>query len=152
VTSQLFPIEDRSHIGEARRAGTEIAQALGLAADLTGKVALAITEAGTNISKHAGQGRIVLRQLALGPVHGLEILALDRGPGIADIAASLRDGQSTAGSQGTGLGALSRLPHEFDLYSRPQRGTALRLVFWAKSPAPAATSGPWNRMATAPRR
>jgi anti-sigma regulatory factor (Ser/Thr protein kinase) len=137
VTSQLFPIEDRSHIGEARRAGTEIAQALGLAADLTGKVALAITEAGTNISKHAGQGRIVLRQLALGPVHGLEILALDRGPGIADIAASLRDGQSTAGSQGTGLGALSRLPHEFDLYSRPQRGTALRLVFWAKSPAPA---------------
>jgi anti-sigma regulatory factor (Ser/Thr protein kinase) len=113
-----------------------MAHALGLDEDLTGKVALAITEAGTNIAKHAGRGHLVLRQLGRGPPGGLEILALDRGPGIADVGASLRDGQSTAGSQGTGLGALSRLAHEFDLYSQSQRGTALRLVFWAKPPGP----------------
>lgn len=135
MTSQLFPVEDRSHIGSARRAATEKAETLGFDADLTGRVALTITEAGTNIAKHAGRGQIVLRGLARGPVGGLEILALDSGPGIADIGASLRDGQSTAGSSGTGLGALSRLAHEFDLYSQPQRGTAMRLVFWAKPPS-----------------
>jgi serine phosphatase RsbU (regulator of sigma subunit) len=48
------------------------------------------------------------------------------------VAASLRDGQSTAGTPGTGLGSLSRSADEFDVYSQPQRGTALRLVFWAR--------------------
>jgi anti-sigma regulatory factor (Ser/Thr protein kinase) len=132
MASTLHPVDDRSHIGGIRRAGTELAQALGFDVDDTGKVALAITEAGTNIIKHAGRGQIVLRGLARGSVGGLEILALDRGPGIADIGASLRDGQSTAGGTGTGLGALSRVAHEFDLYSQPQRGTAMRLMFWAK--------------------
>jgi anti-sigma regulatory factor (Ser/Thr protein kinase) len=132
VASFLHPVEDRSQIGSVRRASAEMAQSLGFTEPSAGKIALAITEAGTNIVKHAGRGMIILRGLMRGRVGGLEILALDRGPGIANAAASLRDGASTAGSSGTGLGSLSRTADEFDLYSHGGRGAALRMAFWSQ--------------------
>jgi anti-sigma regulatory factor (Ser/Thr protein kinase) len=132
VASFVHLIEDRSQIGSVRRQGADVAQSLGFTESAAGKVALAITEAGTNIVKHAGRGVILLRGMARGGVGGLEILALDKGPGIADAAASLRDGASTAGSSGTGLGSLSRTADEFDLYSHGGRGTALRMAFWSQ--------------------
>jgi anti-sigma regulatory factor (Ser/Thr protein kinase) len=132
----LIPIDDRSQVGEARRAGQEMATALGLGATQAGQVALAVTEAATNIVKHAGTGKILLAPLARGGTVGLEILALDRGPGIANVSASLRDGYSTAGSMGAGLGALSRVSPSFELYSQPGRGTALRLEVWGTPQVP----------------
>ena len=68
-----------------------------------------VTEAGSNIVKHAGRGQIVLRVLEHEGVVGLEMLALDKGPGMTNVSTSLRDGVSTAGSSGNGLGALTRL-------------------------------------------
>jgi anti-sigma regulatory factor (Ser/Thr protein kinase) len=133
VASFLHAVEDRSHIGSVRRAATDLSHSLGFSESAAGKVALAITEASTNIVKHAGRGMIVLRALARGLTGGLEILALDRGPGISNPAASLRDGASTAGSPGTGLGSLSRTADEFDLYSHNGRGTALRMAFWSQA-------------------
>jgi anti-sigma regulatory factor (Ser/Thr protein kinase) len=133
MISQLHAIDDRSQIGEARRAAIDLAARLGFDEVARGKVALAVTEAATNIVKHAGRGRILLRPLSRALASGLEILALDRGPGIADVAASLQDGRSTAGTAGTGLGALRRTADAFDLYSHPGCGTALRLEFWART-------------------
>jgi anti-sigma regulatory factor (Ser/Thr protein kinase) len=134
----LIPIDDRTQVGEARRAGQDMAEALGLGATQAGQVALAVTEAATNIVKHAGTGKILLAPLARAGAAGLEILALDRGPGIANIGASLRDGYSTAGSMGAGLGALSRVSPSFELYSQPDRGTALRLEVWGTTHVPLA--------------
>jgi anti-sigma regulatory factor (Ser/Thr protein kinase) len=113
-----------------------MAEALGLNATQAGKVALAVTEAATNIVKHAGSGKILLAPLVRAGAVGLEILALDRGPGISNVTASMRDGYSTAGSMGAGLGALSRVSSSFELYSQPGRGTALRLEVWAGAPPP----------------
>lgn len=127
----LIKVDDRTQVGEARRAAARITEALAFNATQAGKAALAVTEAATNIVKHAGTGKILLLPLARAGVAGLEILALDRGPGIANVGASLRDGYSTAGSMGTGLGALARAAESFDLYSQPGRGTALRLEVWA---------------------
>jgi anti-sigma regulatory factor (Ser/Thr protein kinase) len=132
----LLQIDDRTQVGEARRAAVEMAEALGLGVTQAGKVALAVTEAATNIVKHAGTGKIVLGPLVRAAAVGLEILALDRGPGISNIAASMRDGYSTAGSMGAGMGALSRVSPSFELYSQPGRGTALRLELWAGAPPP----------------
>jgi anti-sigma regulatory factor (Ser/Thr protein kinase) len=138
VSSQiLVQIDDRTQVGEARRAAVEMAEALRLGTTQGGKVALAATEAATNIVKHAGSGKILLRPLARATSVGLEILALDRGPGISNVAASMRDGHSTAGSMGTGLGALSRISPSFELYSQPGRGTALRVEVWGSTPPPA---------------
>jgi anti-sigma regulatory factor (Ser/Thr protein kinase) len=132
----LIPIDDRTGVGEARRAGQEMAESLGLGATQAGKVALAVTEAATNILKHAGTGKLLLAPLTRAGAAGLEILALDRGPGISNVSASLRDGYSTAGSMGAGLGALSRVSPSFELYSQPGRGTALRLEVWGTSLVP----------------
>lgn len=134
----LLQIDDRTQVGEARRAAVEMAEALGLGATQGGKVALAVTEAATNIVKHAGTGKILLGPLVRAGAVGLEILALDRGPGIANVTASMRDGYSTAGSMGAGLGALSRISPSFELYSQSGRGTALRVEVWNGSAPPEA--------------
>ena len=139
----LIGIEDRSQVGEARRQAAELARSLGFNDTQAGKVALAVTEAASNIIKHAGSGKVLLAPLMHetggGPASvGLEMLALDRGPGIANVNASLRDGYSTAGSMGAGLGALARLSPSFEVYSQPGRGTALRLEIWGSSFTPAA--------------
>jgi anti-sigma regulatory factor (Ser/Thr protein kinase) len=126
-TQLVFPIEEASQVGNARRAASELASKLGFDPEQAGKLALAVTEASTNILKHAQRGQVLLRLIDDRPVVSIELLVLDRGPGIGNLAASLRDGQSTAGTPGTGLGALSRLSSSFEIYTQPNRGTALRL-------------------------
>jgi anti-sigma regulatory factor (Ser/Thr protein kinase) len=128
---RLIHVDDRSQVGEARRAAAELTRALGFDGSAAGNVALAVTEATTNILKHAQRGKLLLRSLERGGVGGLEILALDQGPGIANLGNSLRDGHSTSGSMGTGLGALTRICDSMDVYSQPGKGTALRLEFWS---------------------
>jgi len=130
----LVNLEGRHHVGDARRAAADLTRRMGFGATEAGTVALAVTEATTNIVKHAGAGKLLLRCLERAGVPGLEALALDRGPGIPDVPASLRDGTSTAGSSGTGLGALSRISHDMQIYSQPGEGTALRLEFWRTPP------------------
>jgi anti-sigma regulatory factor (Ser/Thr protein kinase) len=125
-----FPIEDPSHVAEARRHAVAMARNLGFTEERAGAVAIAVTEAATNIVKHATRGAILVQPLAAESGRGLEIIATDRGAGIANLASSLRDGHSTAGSAGIGLGALSRLSDDFDVYSQAGAGTTVRCVFW----------------------
>jgi anti-sigma regulatory factor (Ser/Thr protein kinase) len=118
-------ISHSGHVGEARRAAQLLAQGAGLGEADTGRLALVVTEAGTNIAKHAGNGQILLRALGGGRRGGVEVLALDKGPGLASMTESMRDGHSTTGTSGTGLGAISRLSSRYDLYTRPGKGVAL---------------------------
>jgi anti-sigma regulatory factor (Ser/Thr protein kinase) len=140
-------VSERSEVGAARRTAIELSESHGFDATQAGKVGLCVTEAATNILKHAGSGQIVLRVLEQGAGSGkadsgmanfgIEILALDRGPGIANLEASLRDGVSTAGSPGNGLGALARLSARFDAYAPPGRGSVMRMEVWSR-PLPTA--------------
>jgi anti-sigma regulatory factor (Ser/Thr protein kinase) len=125
-----FPVTDTSGVSQARRGAAEIAAELGFSEEDVGRAALVATEMCTNMLKHAGQGEL----LASRAHHGvaLELLALDQGPGM-DVAKSLRDGYSTAGSLGAGLGAIERLAQEFDVYSPPGRGgAAIFARLWTK--------------------
>jgi anti-sigma regulatory factor (Ser/Thr protein kinase) len=117
----LVRVSDESQVGEARRAMAALTTRLGLDPEDSGAASLVTTEAATNLVKHGGGGEILLR----GIEGGVEVLALDRGPGMADVAASLRDGYSTRGTPGNGLGAIRRMATEFDIYSAPGRGTAV---------------------------
>jgi anti-sigma regulatory factor (Ser/Thr protein kinase) len=134
-------VAEPGHVGEARRAAGNLARRLGGDDTFCGKVALVATEAATNLIKHAEHGELLLRPCRGEAAVGLELLALDRGPGMADPARCLRDGFSTAGSPGTGLGAIRRLTDLFELYSLPGMGTALFARLWlapdAGRPAPA---------------
>ena len=120
-------VEETSQVGAARRAALELAAAAGLGESERSNLAIVVTEAAGNLVKHAGGGWVLLR--ALEPQHnarrGVEVLCVDRGPGIANVAASMRDGYSTTGTLGGGLGAIRRMADEFDLHSAPGHGTAL---------------------------
>lgn len=124
-----FEIREESQVGEARRGTVQLAANLGYSETATAKLALAVTELGTNLVKHAGAGGLLLVQfLARGQRETrAQIFALDRGPGIPDLPQALMDGFSTTGTAGKGLGALIRLGSTFDIYSLPDRGTAIFL-------------------------
>jgi anti-sigma regulatory factor (Ser/Thr protein kinase) len=88
------PVSDPSLVAEARRQAQALARQAGFDEVRAGKLALVVTEAATNILKHAGQGEILLRLLSPAggaAAEGVEVLALDKGPGMVDVAASLRD-------------------------------------------------------------
>jgi len=97
-------VTEPSQVGEARRAAVALANLLGFDETEIAKVALVVTETASNLVKHAAGGIVLLTPIESGGVVGVEVLALDRGPGVADLAACLRDGFSTAGTPGTGLG------------------------------------------------
>src|SRR5215468_6995877 len=130
-----FHIREISAVAEARRDVTGLARTVGFDASEIGRVALVVTEAATNLVKHTPQGQVLARAFDRDGVAVIEVLALDQGPGMANIGESLRDGFSTAGSPGTGLGAIKRLSDEFDIYSAPGKGVALFSQLWSRRPA-----------------
>jgi anti-sigma regulatory factor (Ser/Thr protein kinase) len=126
----IHHVSESSGIAAVRRAGNQMAAVLGLDETVAGKVALVITEAATNLFKHAGRGDILLRGLAAGDARGVEVLAIDKGPGFDNLEQAMRDGMSTAGSYGVGMGAMRRLADEFDLHADTTHGSALRMAIW----------------------
>src|SRR5215467_4436882 len=117
-------LSDISSVGEARRQGQNLGASLGLGDVRNAELGIIITEAARNAVLHAGGGQlIIMGDTTEGAVH-VEVLALDRGPGIKDIARAFEDGYSTAGTPGTGLGAIRRLGNATDLFSNTE-GTAI---------------------------
>lgn len=130
IRQERHIIAEASDIAAARRAGNALARRNGFDEVLAGQLAIIITEAGTNILKHAHSGEILLRKLLRDGAVGVEVLAIDKGPGISNVARHMLDGHSTAGSYGVGLGAMRRLSQQFDLYTLPGRGTVLMMAVW----------------------
>lgn len=117
-------IEDSSHVGECRRNAQGLAESHGFAEALVGRVGIVATEMGNNLIRHAGRGEVLLQAFTDGSDVTVELIAIDRGPGM-DVDTCMRDGYSTAGTPGTGLGAISRLSTLFDAYSLLDRGTVV---------------------------
>lgn len=124
-----FELSDPSQVGEVRRAASAIAADLKFDEVRTGKVAIVISELATNIIKHAQSGEIIL----LIRENSMDILALDKGPGIQNIDLSFIDGTSTTGTSGNGLGAIKRLSDSYDIFSIPGKGTAVLSTFGRES-------------------
>ncbi|MFZ0228478.1 MAG: ATP-binding protein, partial [Mycobacterium sp.] len=100
---------DSTHAGQARRHAAALADEAKLGATEGGSLAIVVTEMATNLIKHAGSGTMVVESFAHNGGSGVRVLSLDKGPGIRDLSGALRDGYSTAGSSGSGLGAMKRL-------------------------------------------
>jgi anti-sigma regulatory factor (Ser/Thr protein kinase) len=125
ATSIRLDIDEQSQIGAARRCAVALGHTHALSADAVGRLAIVVTEAATNIVRHAGFGVIVLRALLAGQTASIEVLALDKGPGIHDVERAMRDGYSTIATAGRGLGGIQRLAEVFGIYSQRGMGTAL---------------------------
>ncbi|HUA32943.1 MAG TPA: ATP-binding SpoIIE family protein phosphatase [Candidatus Binataceae bacterium] len=121
----VIRIDEQSAIGDARRVSTKIAAGAGLKESLRNNVPLIVTELATNLLLHAKDGEILIHLTPTPTGSAVEIIATDRGPGIADVKRALDDGYSRAGTRGCGLGAVKRLSTEFDIYSRQPSGTVV---------------------------
>ena len=131
ISAVRVPVTDSTFVGEARRAASVFATRLDFSVERASNLAIITTELATNILKHASSGEIVLTGVFSEHRKGVDVVALDKGPGISSVAESLLDGYSTAGSPGTGLGAISRLADSFDLYTQTGQGTALSARIWS---------------------
>jgi anti-sigma regulatory factor (Ser/Thr protein kinase) len=129
-------ITESSEIAQARRTVNALAAQAGFDEQDAGRAALVATEICSNIVKHGGSGELIAQPLEHGAIRGLNLIGLDKGTGMTDVAKCLKDGFSTGGSPGTGLGAIRRLSQQFDLYSRPDRGTAVFAQLWPAGRAP----------------
>ena len=129
----MIEVRESSQTGEARRRAAEFAQDMQLGEVRSGAVALAATEMATNLVKHAGNGTLLLQRIQENGSSGLRLIAIDKGPGIPDVTRALQDGHSTAGSMGTGLGAVRRVSDIFEIYSATGVGTLIRADFWPDS-------------------
>jgi len=127
-------VADDSAVAEARRKATDIGAEAGFDALRAGQLAIVVTELATNLVKHADKGKLLI---GAGEAH-VDLLALDRGAGMADVQRCLADGYSSAGTPGNGLGAVRRLAQALHVASWPGRGTAVfaRLVRQDAAAAP----------------
>ena len=127
--SLTLPIRDLSDVGEARRTVELLTASSAFDATRIGQLRIIVTELATNLVKHANGGELVVRQVTGMEGAGIELLSIDRGPGIAHIMRAMEDGYSTAGSPGNGLGAMKRLSQRFDVYSQEGVGTIFSIYF-----------------------
>lgn len=127
--------------GAARREAADLARSLGFGEEDIGRVAIVVTECANNLWKHASGGEMLLTRRELEGQPCVEAIALDRGPGMHDVARCFQDGYSTAGSSGSGLGAIGRLS-ECEVFSRPGKGTAILARLFRRGQRPG-RSGPF---------
>jgi anti-sigma regulatory factor (Ser/Thr protein kinase) len=122
-------LDDPSSVGSVRRAVVHTARAIAFREDRVAEVALAATELATNAVVHATAGAALLRVRRHESESALEMVLVDSGPGMADVADAMRDGMSTNGTLGIGLGAVSRLANRLDIHSDPRRGSVTVATF-----------------------
>jgi anti-sigma regulatory factor (Ser/Thr protein kinase) len=125
-TMTVMAVSDSSQVGEVRRKVLGTIGAFDWTESDAGTAALLVTEACTNLVRHAGGGTVLYR--VDGGEHGLELLALDTGPGLEAPLAAI-DGFSTSGTPGLGLGSLRRLATVTDLYSHIGDGTVVFVAY-----------------------
>ncbi|HEY4163295.1 MAG TPA: SpoIIE family protein phosphatase [Dongiaceae bacterium] len=122
---RLFTINEASRVAEVRREAGAMGKSHGLSETDLGRLAIVVTELATNQLKHAHGGEILIDAYEDGTGEGIEIIGIDRGPGIRNLGESMRDGHSTAGSAGQGLGALKRQSDLFEIASWQDRGVVV---------------------------
>jgi anti-sigma regulatory factor (Ser/Thr protein kinase) len=130
------PVSGQSDIGECRRVAKRLAEAARCDETAVGRACIVATELATNIIRHATSGEILVQVLDDGETASVELLALDQGRGMKNVDECLRDGFSTAGTPGTGLGAISRMSSLFDIFSIAEQGSVL-LSRISNKPVPA---------------
>lgn len=132
---EWFTVEHVSAVGTVRRAAAALADRVGFGESRAAEVALVASEIATNQVKHAGGGAVLLRRRRTETEAAVELLAVDEGPGMRDVTAAMRDGTSSSGTLGIGLGTLPRLASAWDVHSAPGQGTVVAAAFGA-TPAP----------------
>lgn len=129
-------VDDASAPGRARRLAATLATELGFAGTRVAEIEIAVTELGTNLHKHARDGVLFVRSVRAVEEAAVEVLAVDSGPGMADVDEAMRDGRSSTGTLGVGLGAVVRLADVCSVLSEPGAGTVVTARFHRRRGTP----------------
>lgn len=158
-------IKDAAQVGAARRVIHGFASRVGFEENHLAEIDIVVQEIGTNAVSYTANGGWLYFTTPIGPAPGLELFYWDTGPGIYNLDRALRDGVSTSGGLGAGIGAIRRLTDEFDVYStvkttarlslsaqrRTNHGTALLARKWLSAETETAETeqakriGAWSR-------
>ena len=127
-----LPLRTDEDVVHLRRHVRERAVGIGLSLVDQTKLITAASELARNTIKYGGGGAVHLDKLADGLRQGVGLVFVDTGPGIPDLELALRDGYTTGGGLGLGLGGSKRLVDEFEIDTRPGEGTAIAVVKWKR--------------------
>jgi len=131
-----YRIEDRSFFAIIKKDVSSEAEKLGFSAQKIAKLHIVIKELVTNLLKFGEKNRELLwKTIYYNGQAGIEILTLDKGPGIRSISQAMEDGFSTSGTAGEGLGAIKRQSDYFDIYSQSGLGTVVLSRFFTEEPS-----------------
>ena len=131
--NEYVAVTDASSVGEVRRTALLVAQRLGFDETRSGEFALLATEASRNVLVHGNGGEVVLSGIKEQDALTARILAMDKGPGIPNMAKAMIDGYSTAGTMGGGMGAMKRIADKIEVFSG-REGTIVLLQVGQASP------------------
>jgi serine/threonine-protein kinase RsbT len=125
-----LPVRKSEDIVLMRQAVREQAVAQGLSLVDQTKIVTAASELARNILDYGGGGEVEIAQVVNGARRGVRLVFTDRGPGIPDIELAMKDGYTSGGGLGLGLGGAKRLSNEFSIASRPGEGTRVEITRW----------------------
>jgi len=130
VKTEELPIQTPSDIVIARQAVRAAATGLGFSLVDQTKIVTAASELARNTLDYGGGGVVRLIQIEENPRRGLRLVFEDHGPGIPDVQLALKDGYTTGGGLGLGLGGARRLVNDFEIESAPGQGTRIAITRW----------------------
>jgi len=130
LKTETVPIANSSDVVMVRQRVRAWALELKLSLVDQTKIVTAASELGRNTLEHGGGGSMELSLVENGSRRGIRLRFSDQGPGIPDLALALKDGYTSGGGLGLGLGGSKRLMHEFEIDSKPGIGTTVTAIRW----------------------
>jgi serine/threonine-protein kinase RsbT len=125
-----FKIVNETDVIMASLKAMKMAEIMGFSKISSYAISTAVSELARNIYKYARSGKINIKLVKMGKNKGIEIMAEDNGPGIADLSNALKDNFSTSNSLGLGLPSVKRLMDEFNIESELNNGTKITTRKW----------------------
>jgi len=123
-------IDSPADVVAARQQARALAAEAGFSSCDSTLITTAVSEMTRNILEYATRGEVIISLLKKGKKCGVQIIASDQGPGIADIAQVMLDGYSSRKGMGIGLPGTRRLMDEFDIRSKVGSGTTVTMKKW----------------------
>jgi serine/threonine-protein kinase RsbT len=130
LNKDVLPIAKEQDVVLFRNRVKEFSARIGMGLVNQTKLITASSELVRNMLKYANGGATVIEIVSKGKENGIRVSFDDKGPGIADIPAAMKDGYSTGKSLGLGLPGSKRLVSEFEIKSTPGQGTLIRIIKW----------------------
>jgi len=128
--SERIEVRISYDVVRTRQVARSLAVETGLSLVDQTKIVTAASELARNMLDYGGGGQVSLAIVDNGTRRGLRLVFEDRGPGIADVEAALKDGFSSGKGMGLGLGGARRLSNEFSIVSKPGEGTTITIARW----------------------